>query len=293
MKFELKEGNKMKKLFVLLIALIGAYLIYSTVSNFGWLPFGNKGAQENITDNIKMIEINVSGMSTVIIPENRDSLKADLDGKGKVSVNKNGDKVEVTAKRKWFGWDWFPFSNKSELKIYIPEDYDQNMALDLGSGNLEFSGQSMNLDELALDLSSGNVDLNNLNVQTFNFDGSSGNIDIDKLTTKTGTFDLSSGNVSLKQYAGALDAELSSGHMTIQMDELTDDIEIEASSGRVNLDLPKNADFNLDGQVSSGKIENEFPLTNQTSDKKNINGTYGSGKYHLDLTVSSGSIHIH
>jgi lia operon protein LiaG len=58
------------------------------------------------------------------------------------------------------------------------------------------------------------------------------------------------------------------------MYEMVGPIEMEVSSGKVSLDLPKDASFTLNSDVSSGNVDNQFPLENKTEDKKNVKGTY-------------------
>nr|WP_236619600.1 DUF4097 family beta strand repeat-containing protein [Bacillus sp. 1NLA3E] len=258
----------------------------------------NLGGQDHqgvISDNINQIDIDVSSVSTNIIPENRNNIKADLNGKGKVIINRNGNKITVSAKVNWF--DWFNFSNKAKLNIYIPEDYHRNMRINLGSGNLTFSGHSQNkpmkLDELSLDIGSGNVELKNLEVNQLIHDEASGNVAVSSLTTKSGSFDISSGSLDIKHYSGAIDAQLSSGRLDLQIDKLKDSVDIEVSSGQVQLDLPNQADFTLNGKASSGTISCDFPLNSKEINTKTINGKHGSGKNKINLTVSSGSIKIY
>ncbi|WP_228485651.1 LiaG family protein [Thermaerobacillus caldiproteolyticus] len=287
----------MKGFFMILLGVIGLYVIFFNPIDFSWLSFGNQATQSVISKKIDMIEIDVSGVNTTIIPEKREDLKADLDGKGKLIVKRHGDKVEVSVKRtrKWF--DWFLFNKKARLNIYIPKDYDRNMAINLGSGNLSFSGHSKNepmkLNELLLDVGSGNINLKNLSVKYFEHNGSSGNVEIDSLTTETGSFDVSSGSLNVKHYIGAIKAELSSGNLNVQMDKLIDSVDIEVSSGKVDINLPTNADFTLNGKTSSGNITCDFPLTSKKISNKNIKGIHGSGKHQIDLTVSSGNINIY
>lgn len=262
---------------------------------FEWIPFGHQETQATVTEDIEMIEIDMTSGNSSIIPEDRQDIKAVLEGKGTVSVDESHDKITVTVKRKWF--EWFSFSNKNSLKIYIPEDYHKNLAIDMGSGNLTLSGpsksQPFKLEKLKLDVSSGNMKLKNLEVTEFDHDGSSGNVEVDTLTTKTGTFDISSGNIDIKHYVGAIKADLSSGKLDLQMDKLVGTIDIDISSGKVNLDLPDDADFSLNGETGSGKITCDFPLTSNSTISNEINGTHGSGKYQIDLDVSSGSIKIY
>jgi lia operon protein LiaG len=289
----------MKRILVLLLVITGLYIVFNQAPSFE--IFGaDKGVRNDgqavISNNTKVIKVDVSSVSTTIIPEDRPNLKAVYDGEQKLTVAENGDSIEVYVKSKVFNWFNWP-SKKSKLTIYIPKNYERNMMIDLGSGNLNFFGQSkekpMKLDELTVDIGSGDMNLQNLVVQHFNHDVSSGNVNIDSLQTKTGILDVSSGNLAIKHYIGALDADVSSGRLTIQMDELSDTIKLDVSSGDAGLDLPDNADFTLNADVSSGNVSCDFPLTSKELNKKKISGTHGTGKYKIDLEVSSGNLNIH
>jgi lia operon protein LiaG len=281
----------MKRIVILLLIITGLYIVFNQSFQFDGFGFGgNKEGRAALSNDIETIDINVGGVKTTIIPENRDDVEAVLTGKGSLIVKETGNRLIVEMKKKMF--NWFSFSEKSQLKIYIPEEYNRDMTIQIGSGSLNFSGQSMKLNELSLDIGSGNVNIDHLEVNEFTHDGSSGNVKIDTLKTKSSTFDLSSGNLEVNHFTGALKADVSSGRFSMQMDKLNDSIEIDLSSGNVNLDLPDNADFNLDGEVSSGNISSDFPLTSNGSDKKSLKGTHGSGKNQINVEVSSGNIHI-
>ncbi|MBV7508362.1 DUF4097 domain-containing protein [Bacillus sp. sid0103] len=289
----------MKRIVILLLVITGLYIIYNQTYPFDWFSkSGSKNAQETMTNDIDRIEVDVSSVSTTIIPEDRKNIKAVYNGKEKLTVRNHGDTIEVSIKRKGFGWfDWSPFSEKKKMKIYIPEDFHRNMSISLGSGNVIFSGTSKNnpakLNKLTLDIGSGNMNLKNMIVNDFKQTVASGNVEIHSLKTETGSFDVSSGSLDVTEYTGAIQAEVSSGEVNFQVDQLTDSIDMEVSSGDVGLDLPNNADFSLDGDVSSGEITCDFPLTSKNMKKKSIEGVHGSGKYKIDLDVSSGDIYIH
>lgn len=281
----------MKRIVILLLIITGLYIVFNQSFQFDGFAVGaSKDGRSVISNDIESIDINVAGVKTTIIPENRDDVKAILTGKGSLIVKEEGSSIVVETKRKMF--DWLSFSEKRHLKVYIPEDYNRDMEIQIGSGSLHFSGQSMKLDELSLDIGSGNVNIDHLEVNAFTHDGSSGNVKMDTLKTKSSSFDLSSGNLEVNHFTGALKADVSSGRFSMQMDKLNDSIEIDLSSGNVNLDLPDNADFNLDGEVSSGNISSDFPLTTNGTDKKSLKGTHGSGKNQINVSVSSGNVHI-
>lgn len=260
----------MKKILIIVVILVGAFLLFTSIPS--WFSFGKQTAE--VTNAINEIEIDVSGISTTMITEKRDDVEAELDGKGTVSVKQSGDSIEVEYKRKWF--QSFSFFKRPKLTIYLPEDYDRDLAIEMGSGSLNYNGQS-----------NKPIQINNLEL-----DVSSGNVNMDSLTAHSGVFDISSGNVNVKRYKGKLEADVSSGKINIQMDELTDSVAVDVSSGYVELDLPNKADFTLDGKVSSGAISSNFVLKNKEENKQVLKGVHGTGEYQVDLSVSSGKIEV-
>ena len=261
----MKAGVFLQKNLIVIVILLGAFLLLISVPSL--LPFGKQSAE--LTDDIDVIEIDVSGISTTIIPEKRDNVEADLDGNGTVQVEKSGNSIEIDYKRKWY--QPFGFFKRPKLTIYLPEDFQRDLAIEVGSGNV--NSKDLHLNNLILDVNSGNVNL-------------------DSITAQTGFLDVRSGNIDLQHYTGQLEADVSSGNLSIQMDELSDDVKVEVSSGHVELDLPDKADFTLDGNVSSGLISSSFPLKNKQESKQTLKGINGTGEHHVDLSVSSGKIEV-
>lgn len=287
----------MKRILILLLIITGLYIAFNKALEFDWFSASGMDLTAAVSGETNSIVINVPTGSTTIIPENRKDVKAVYTGTEKLYIKENGDKVEVTLKNKWFAWfNWNPFSKHNNVKIYVPENYDRNMNIHLGSGNLYFSGQSENrpyrLNKLTLDLGSGNMNLSNLEVNQFQHIGSSGNVKIDTLKTKAGSIDLSSGNLDIKHYSGAFHAKVASGKLALQVDRLTDTIGIDVSSGLVNVDLPSNGDFTLNGDIGSGKIFCQLPLKSEENNHGSLKGTHGDGKYKVNLSVSSGIVTI-
>ncbi|MFC0270974.1 DUF4097 family beta strand repeat-containing protein [Metabacillus herbersteinensis] len=286
----MKVGIQLKKIILIFLSLVIASQLFLYLSNSSWLPFGTQGDQAEVTDSTSMIEIDVSGVSTTIISESRSDLKTDLEGKGNVTVTKHGDSIQVEYKRKWY--ELFSGFNSPKLTVYLPVDYNRDMELDIGSGSLDFSDSGMKLNTLSLDVDSGQVHLKELSAGEFNHEVSSGSVTIESLAVHSGKFEVSSGKVDIKNYSGKLDADVSSGKFDVQMDKLTDSIDIKVSSGMASLGLPNEANFTLNGKVSSGIIRNDFPLNEATENKNHVGGTHGTGEHKVDISVSSGMITI-
>jgi lia operon protein LiaG len=283
----------LKKLFVLLFFVVGLLLLI--VSNTSWLTFGQRNNQAEVTNNIQLVEIDVSGVNTTIIPEKRNNVRAEYKGKGKVTVQENGDSIKVEFESKNL-FNFLLLFNKKNLTIYIPENYDRDMVIDSGSGKLSFSGKSnnkpMHLKNLTLNMSSGHVQLSNIITDYFEQDGASGYVGIDSFTTKKGSFNMSSGKLDVKDYSGQVEAQVTSGQLTLKMNKLTDSVNVKVNSGFATLDLPANADFTLNGKIGSGAISTNFSLIDSKEDKHKIEGKHGSGQHDIDLDVNSGKIEV-
>lgn len=283
----------MKKIMIIFLIIVGGYLLFTSIGSITAF-FTKEQNSVKLTDKINTIEFDINSATVAIIPENREDLKADLEGRGKVIMDERGDTITIRHENNWF--ESFTLFNPTKLKVYVPNDYHQDMALKVGSGTISLDGKSeknpFHLEELKIDLGSGNVKLNNLSVDEFDHNGSSGTLSIATMTTNTSSIDLSSGVVNMTNFTGQLDAKVSSGKLDLQLAELKDSVSIDVSSGSVTLDLPDNADFKLDGKTGSGNISYNFPLEVEKMDKRHIKGTHGSGKHEIEVEVSSGNVKI-
>lgn len=260
---------------------------------FNWL--GTSDHSVEITDKITEIKINTSSVSTTMIPTDTNILTAEYEGKGKVSIDKSGNRIEVEAKGPRF--HLFSFNTKNELLLYIPKDYHQDLDIEVGSGSLKLAGTAGE-DPLAFAdfnarIGSGTMKLQNIKSENAELQVSSGSIEVESFTSKTGSFNISSGELNLKQYTGEIDAQVSSGLLNLQVNELTGPATIHVSSGKADLDLPEEDDFQIIGQTSSGSISNNLNLPDQDPNENKIHLKQGSGKHDVHLKVSSGHIHLH
>jgi lia operon protein LiaG len=114
-------------------------------------------------------------------------------------------------------------------------------------------------------------------------------MDIRGLTAQHARFDVSAGDVELSRFTGGLDVDLSAGRFYAGIDRLQNDITVDMSAGDVELDLPRQADFQLAAHVSAGQLTNEFDSEHE--DRRY--GTYGAGTYSIKLDVSAGNAHIY
>ncbi|MCR8850741.1 DUF4097 domain-containing protein [Rossellomorea sp. SC111] len=244
---------------------------------------------------MKHLDLDLENSDTEVIPTDKNEVKVEIDGKGTMTLAGKGDTIDVTVKHKWY--EWIGFNRKSNVTVYVPKEYDQSMEVDIGSGNFvmarESDSKKWKLDELSIDMGSGNMELENIETNVFEHDGSSGDLVVNGLTTEDGKVEISSGDVELSNFEGPLEGDLSSGELTVTMDSLKGDLNFDVSSGGVKLDLPEEASFKLNGKASSGDISCNLPLKDQKIENGDISGVSGSGKYTIDVSVSSGNVDIY
>lgn len=287
----------MKNAFAVMIALLALGTLYVILNDNTSLfaKESQSGERIEVTNNIKHIDLDLENSDTEVIPTDKNEVQVDIEGKGTMTLAGNGDTIDVAVKHKWY--QWIGFNRKSNVTVYVPKEYSNSMEIDIGAGNFVMAGESdskkWKLDELSVDMGSGNMQLKNIETNVFEHDGSSGDLVASGLITKDGRVDISSGDVELSNFEGPLEGDLSSGELTVTMDSLKGDMTFDVSSGGVELDLPEKASFKLKGQASSGDISCNLPLKNQKIEDGDISGVSGSGKYTIDVSVSSGNVDIY
>jgi hypothetical protein len=191
-----------------------------------------------------------------------------------------------SGRRPWLSRRW----EKARAEIYLPRSFRENLRISNSSGT--FSGDADLLDYKTLDISvsSGSVFLGHLSAKTVSLQVSSGELDIrsiggdsfislssGKLQIDTlsgaehrvkvssgrarigaarGKTDshVSSGSLAIGNFSGEGSFEISSGNISLGLRELLGDLRLSVSSGGINMTIPGDLSFNLDGVTRSGRI---------------------------------------
>ena len=102
-----------------------------------------------------------------------------------------------------------------------------------------------------------------------------------------------SGDIRIGELTGALNAECSSGNVTIGFVEIREDITISCSSGNIRLTVPPGSRYSPDIKAGSGRISLADPvlgIVNQGDDA--VRGDVNGGGPIVRLRASSGNISI-
>lgn len=234
----------------------------------------------------------------------------DPDAVPTLEVSKSGNSIIIEEKRKTnniLG----SFSSNIWLDINIPESFHGEIRYEGYSGN--FIASNLDLKHFKLNQLSGNIDLNDINLESnFDLSSTSGNIKINRLKAREATLqstsgnkdfnDLSlSGNINIKSTSGKIKIEKiscselildsTSGTIEIEKSQM-DNMSIKSLSGNVNV---KELEGGARIEATSGNIN---VSVSKLKNKINISAFSGSIKlempskssFSLDSKVTSGNI---
>jgi lia operon protein LiaG len=255
------------------------------------------GTREDSKEEIKIdgvdnIELITSSGDIEVITERRNNILVEL-----VSY-KNGPKLfidrgrslKIEVKKKAFPLISFSRRGRVKLTVTIPEQYRETLVVKSSSGDVYL--EKMELDDLEVNLSSGDLTVKEITANEGSFKTSSGDQELEDLTIENLDLYLSSGSLSLIGDIDNINARLSSGSADVKLEELTGDMDFRLSSGDFLMEfIDEDVDAELDLKTSSGEINVGFPVTIEESGRgKELSGTAGSGDYMIVVQNSSGDI---
>ncbi len=176
---------------------------------------------------------------------------------------------------------------------------DQSMEGLQAGLDLESGSGDMRLRDLAgtVHLHTGSGDVEGRNISgAFTSETGSGDIRLDAKGNGDVRVHTGSGTVELRGISGTLQAESGSGDISVEGMQ-TGTWEIRARSGNVDIQLPKDAAFDLDASTGSGEVVTDRPITmivqgTLRESRRSMNGKVGNGGPRLSVHTSSGDIHI-
>ncbi|MEH7224234.1 DUF4097 family beta strand repeat-containing protein [Bacillus sp. JJ1566] len=310
----------------LILVLTGVLGLIMTLNNSGVEAFTFSSVdvnekQEVSAKGITNIIIDSPSVDVNVIPTKKDQIEVEFSGQVgkkskalyKLDIDEDGDTVEITMEKKnKLQFMMFNFTNVS-LTVEVPvKMYDslqiiassgdiaikdietKEMAIETQSGDIEIKN-SLIKGSLNLEASSGDVKVKDTNGNAFDIQTSSG--DITAINNEAKEIDIltSSGDIeSNNQTSEKLNINTSSGDITIDAEEITSDISMEASSGDIDVSFVQIPDaLEIDFKSSSGDgyatIEG-MKFTEKTDNR--ILGEIGVGGYQIIARTSSGDFKI-
>lgn len=191
-----------------------------------------------------------------------------------------------------------------DIKLDVDTKGDSlKLEADLGSGisigvmysdvNLTVELPEKVWDSIAVETGSGNINAEQIDSGTIKLSAGSGNVELVRYSADKLTFDVGSGNVDLIDGQSALKGETSSGNITVQTEDLTQDTILEAGSGEVMVQVdkePESLEVDFEGGSGEGSVDwNGMKAVTIDDDGSILKGTFGSGDALLKVRTGSGN----
>ena len=205
------------------------------MSGFNYKVF--LGLEERRLDSITYQE-NVNNLNVSIASDNL-ILKKSEDDTVRISyyqsniydykISLENGTLTISQKKPWY--IMFSFTKAKDIEITLPESLI-SARLKLASGTIDITS-GINIEELSVQASSGEIILKDLTAETAEIKVSSCSVNITNMETENLKISASSGNINLKKVdAEEADLSLSSGNVNLDDSSLIN-LDIDASSGKI------------------------------------------------------------
>ncbi len=167
-------------------------------------------------------------------------------------------------------------------------DIGSEVAASTGSGSIHIDGAN---GRLKASTGSGSIRATGV-AGAIDASTGSGSITLEQISAGDVEATTGSGAIEISGVKGRLRAGTGSG--SIRAEGIpTGDWKLHSSSGSIRVRLPARAAFELAAETSSGRIHSAHPVTVVgTLSPRKMRGTVRGGGFLLDLSTSSGNIHI-
>ncbi len=162
-------------------------------------------------------------------------------------------------------------SSNLKLDIVLPAEYSHNISVSTVSGNL-------NIPEL--------------NLESFNYQSISGDMKGERLTADKIKLNFTSGTADINEMNGDLNFESISGNIKTSYKTLASNIDAKTTSGNMVFYLPPDASFRLIFQTVSGEVQTDFPGTMVSSSRRKLEEVVGGGDNKINVETVSGNVQL-
>lgn len=135
---------------------------------------------------------------------------------------------------------------------------------------------------VTVDTTNGQVDVKDVggNVRV---DTTHGNVTLQRIAGDVKA-DTTNGSVRLTEAGGTVTASTTNGEITVRTSTMAGDYRFDSANGKVNLHLPEDASFEVDGETAWGSIHSDFGLR---IDRKTVTGSVNGGQYKIVIDTNS------
>lgn len=165
----------------------------------------------------------------------------------------------------------------ADVKLTLPQRFWDFLQISTTSGDVEVD-EGLEVGQLSVRTSSGDVQLNGLEFQELIFKSASGDLDTGGLSGRevraesasgdiqlTGRFDTvragtASGEIEVEGGARELRCNTASGDVEVQVDQVPEKLEMSSKSGDCEIAMPDGEGFTLQFSTVSGELDSDFQL---------------------------------
>lgn len=324
---------------IVLAALLIVILILSIVNRrkadtYKFSFFGNFSSDISVSQDMKVVQehkmsakditkINIDLSSEDInIIESKDQdiyiiEKSNLDLKENelCKIQQDNHQLNITKPKAQISSNFLTLRRKIQLDIYLPANYEGDILLKAGSGDLTVSSKldlqgnllevyfmsgdikienEVRAGKVTFDVQSGDLDvLKEIDAQEISMISQSGDITLEKIVTESYTVRASSGNISIMSLKGKGKIEASSGNVNLNIEDVTGDVQCETMSGNIDLGINPDINCNLYAHCLSGDIDSDIPVQYSGKNKKEATAKIGAtSNYKIDVNAMSGDIQL-
>jgi len=220
---------------------------------------------------------------------------------------------KLTIEEKSAAWTLgFGSTIHSTLTLTLPRAMYEEITFDLASGNItakeltslklaaNVASGSMELSEAAdtikLNIASGKIIMDNFNNNTsssIDVNVASGSVEMSGYKCAKTKAELASGSVTLNGISGDVDGQLASGKLILNYAVWDGDLDVELTSGKVDVTLPEGSGADVDFERMSGSMSIDLD-GKSVKLTGNSNTTVGGENVHkIKAETLSGSVSIH
>lgn len=209
------------------------------------------------------------------------------------SISVRSSSGEIDANNLYSSGDIYIKASSGDINIGSSES-NSNTEIDLSSGDL--FADSIISANIEIKSSSGKLEISNVVCEEeFFIRASSGDIELGEVDAFESRIESSSGSIDIDSLRGGVSHNSSSGNITIGIAEITRDIDLSCSSGRVRVYIPENSNYDLDLKTNSGRISVDDPVLmtlDNDDDRDEVIGKVNDGGPLLRVRCSSGNISV-
>jgi len=252
---------------------------------------------------LKNINLNFASADIIVYTTDENTCKivqksdVTLKDNEKFSINQNSDTLEIKGKLH----DWFIFSfgfldNYSQIELYIPKTYANNLNIQDVSGNVSINSD-LALSYLELKNVSGNIlSSNKVSNSNYTLSTVSGGIRLDNLSG-AGNISTVSGDIKINNF-NMLDnstyIKTISGDINLASISIGNQLNINTVSGDTNLNFIPDANCKINFSTVSGNVSSNLDIIYDGSNKKNkiINVGDKDTTNSINISTVSGDLKV-